>query len=180
MAAPSRRRFLGGAVSAAAAVGAVALGGGAGALLGRRRDVEPDPVAPPAVPAALAAAIAREQGLLRVHLSAGSVPGIPERTASIVADHTEHLRVLAVEAARITGSGAVDSAVPSPSASAPVAAPASLADQLASLAALESAAAADGAAQCLAGLTAGAALADLHVLLGCISASESVHAAMLQ
>lgn len=176
MADPSRRRFLGAATSAVAAAGVIAVGGGVGALLGRHRDVRPDPVAIPPVPTVLLAAIAREQSLLGAYLSAAALPGVPQRTAVIVADHTEHLRVLAVEQARITRSTTVESATSAASAPTSLA----LGDQLEALAALEAAAAADGAAQCLAGLGAEAALGDLHVLLGCISASEAVHAAMLR
>ena len=176
MAAPSRRRFLG---ASAAALGAVAAG--AGALVGRARDVAPDPAPAPVVPAVLTQAIAREQGLLQ-HLAAGAAtPGMAERTASIAADHAEHLRVLAIEHARVTGSPTVDPHQPSaPPASAPVPDARPLADQVAELAAREAAAAADGAAACLAGLGAGAGVSELHVLIGVIAASESVHAAMLQ
>lgn len=179
MAAPSRRRFLSAAVSAAAAAGVIAVGGGAGALLGRHRDVQPDPVPAPTVPAALSAAIAREQTLLRGYLAAAATPGVGERSAAVVADHTEHLRVLTLEQARITGSATIPSAAPSLPVSPSQSGPAAPADELAALAAQESAAAAEGAAQCLAGLGGDAALANLHVLLGSISASEYVHAAML-
>lgn len=186
MAAPSRRRFLGIAVSAAAGAGVIAVGGSAGVVLGRRRDVRPDPVAAPTAPAALSTAIDREQRLLQGHLAAGAISGVAERTAEIVADHTEHLRVLVVELARITGSPTVASDVasrsssqsPSPAQSSHPSLP--LGDQLAALADAESAAAAEGAAQCLAGLRADVTLAQLHVLLGSISASESVHAVMLR
>ncbi|MCU1689063.1 MAG: hypothetical protein JWN20_991, partial [Jatrophihabitantaceae bacterium] len=149
MAALSRRRFLGAAVSVVAAAGVIAVGGGAGALLGNRRDVEPDPVAPPAVPDALTAAIAREQALLNGYLAAAGSPGLAERTAAIVADHTEHLRVLALEQARITGATTLATAQPSASGPPPTSAPAPLDAAVATLAGLESAAAAEGAAACL-------------------------------
>lgn len=183
MAAPTRRRFLGLALAGA---GVIVVGGGAGALIGSTRDAAPDPIASPTPPAELTAAIAREQALLEQYRLAGaSTAGVSERVARIVADHAQHLTVLANEGARITGeSGLIESG---PIESGPIESgpPASrpartLQQELDALRELEHAAATDYAAACLAGRSAPPADIALHVLMGSIAACETVHEAMLR
>lgn len=175
MAELSRRRFLG---YAAAGVAVIATGGGAGALVAIRRDVRPDAAPQPQAPAVLVAAIARERSLLSAYAAAEAVPGVAGRTAAVVADHAEHLRVLAAEEARTTGATAIATDLP-PAPTAAAGPMTTLEEELARLRRLELEASAKCVDDCLAVPGAGADLVDLRVLVGCIGAAESVHAAML-
>lgn len=182
----SRRAFL---ATGAGALAVLVVGGAAGGAIGALRDAQPEPAVPPVAPEALSRGVQREQELLQAYATAVAAhPELADRFAPIVADHAAHLDVLGREWARITEATAVPGAQPSPTpsptptasgsepaGSAAPPAPGTAQDAVAALRGQEQAAAGAASADCLASAGEDESARQLAVLLGSISACETVH-----
>lgn len=167
---PSRRSFLGAAAVAAGATGAGVIGAIVGWSTGRPARRTTPPGVTPATAPVLAAAVRREQALIRrLDSAAASTPTLATRVAVLVADHQAHLESLQALVRGAGASPASASGSASGSAQGSVGATVKKADLAAWEEAASAAAARDSARL----------FGDGAVLLGAISACDTSHVAWL-